>query len=107
MAWVYLIVAGLLETGWAIGLKYTEGFTKPVPSILTAAAIAASMFLLALAARTIPIGTAYAMWVGIGAVGAVILGIILFDEPRDLARLAFVGLLVVSLVGLRMTTELR
>ena len=105
MAWVYLIVAGLLETGWAIGLKYTEGFTKPVPSILTAAAIAASMFLLALAARTIPIGTAYAMWVGIGAVGAVILGIILFDEPRDLARLAFVGLLVVSLVGLRLTTR--
>ncbi|HEX5576818.1 MAG TPA: multidrug efflux SMR transporter [Gemmatimonadaceae bacterium] len=105
MAWVYLIVAGLLETGWAIGLKYTEGFTKPVPSILTAAAIAASMFLLALAARTIPIGTAYAMWVGIGAVGAVILGIILFDEPRDIARLAFVGLLVVSLVGLRMTTK--
>jgi quaternary ammonium compound-resistance protein SugE len=105
MAWVYLIVAGLLETGWAIGLKYTEGFTKPVPSVLTAAAIAASMFLLALAARTIPIGTAYAMWVGIGAVGAVILGIILFDEPRDLARLAFVGLLVVSLVGLRLTTR--
>lgn len=105
MAWVYLIVAGLLETGWAIGLKYTEGFTKPVPSFLTAAAIAASMFLLALAARTIPIGTAYAMWVGIGAVGAVILGIILFDEPRDAARLAFVGLLVVSLVGLRMTTK--
>jgi quaternary ammonium compound-resistance protein SugE len=105
MAWVYLIVAGLLETGWAIGLKYTEGFTKPVPSVLTAAAIAASMFLLALAARTIPIGTAYAMWVGIGAVGAVILGIVLFDEPRDLARLAFVGLLVVSLVGLRLTTR--
>jgi quaternary ammonium compound-resistance protein SugE len=107
MAWVYLIVAGLLETGWAIGLKYTEGFTKPVPSLLTAAAIAASMFLLALAARTIPIGTAYAMWVGIGAVGAVILGIVLFDEPRDLARMAFVGLLVVSLVGLRLTTELK
>ena len=105
MAWVYLVVAGLLETGWAIGLKYTEGFTKPVPSILTAAAIAASMFLLALAARTIPIGTAYAMWVGIGAVGAVVLGIVLFDEPRDLARLAFVGLLVVSLVGLRLTTR--
>lgn len=105
MAWVYLIVAGLLETGWAIGLKYTEGFTKPVPSVLTAAAIAASMFLLALAARTIPIGTAYAMWVGIGAVGAVILGIVLFDEPRDLARMAFVGLLVISLIGLRLTTR--
>ena len=105
MAWVYLMVAGLLETGWAVGLKYTEGFTKPLPSILTVAAIAASMFLLALAARTIPIGTAYSIWVGIGAVGAVILGIVLFDEPRDLARLAFVGLLIVSLVGLKLTTR--
>jgi quaternary ammonium compound-resistance protein SugE len=105
MAWIYLIVAGLLETGWAIGLKYTDGFTRLVPSILTAGAIAASMFLLALAARTIPIGTAYSVWVGIGAVGAVILGIVLFDEPRDLARLAFVGLLIVSLVGLKLTTR--
>ena len=105
MAWIYLIVAGLLEAGWAIGLKYTHGFTRPVPSILTAAAIAASMFLLALAARTIPIGTAYAIWVGIGAVGAVILGILLFDEPRDFARLLFVGLLIVSLIGLKLTTR--
>jgi quaternary ammonium compound-resistance protein SugE len=104
MAWLYLVVAGLLETGWAIGLKYTDGFTKPVPSILTGLAIAASMFLLAVAARTIPIGTAYAVWVGIGTVGAVILGIILFDEPRDLSRLFFVGLLIVSLVGLKLTT---
>lgn len=103
MAWVYLVVAGLLETGWAIGLKYTDGFTKPVPSILTSLAIAASMFLLAVAARSIPIGTAYAVWVGIGAVGAVTLGIILFDEPRDLSRLFFVGLLIVSLVGLKLT----
>jgi quaternary ammonium compound-resistance protein SugE len=105
MAWIYLIVAGLLETGWAIGLKYTEGFTRLVPSVLTVAAIAASMFLLALAAKTIPIGTAYSIWVGIGAVGAVILGIILFNEPRDFARLAFVALLVVSLVGLKLTTR--
>ena len=104
MAWLYLVVAGLLETGWAIGLKYTDGFTKPVPSILTGLAIAVSMFLLAVAARTIPIGTAYAVWVGIGTVGAVILGIILFDEPRDLSRLFFVGLLIVSLVGLKLTT---
>ena len=104
MAWIYLIIAGVLETGWAIGLKYTEGFTRLVPSALTAGAIAASMFLLALAAKTIPIGTAYSVWVGIGAVGAVILGIVLFDEPRDLARLAFVGLLVVSLIGLKLTT---
>ena len=105
MAWIYLIVAGLLETGWAIGLKYTEGFTRLWPSVFTIAAIAASMFLLALAAKTIPIGTAYSIWVGIGAVGAVILGIILFDEPRDFARLAFVGLLIVSLVGLKLTTS--
>jgi quaternary ammonium compound-resistance protein SugE len=105
MAWVYLVVAGLLETGWAIGLKYTDGFRRPVPSILTVVAIVASMLLLALAARTIPIGTAYAIWVGIGAVGAVALGIILFDEPRDFARMFFVGLLIVSLVGLKITTR--
>lgn len=105
MAWVYLIVAGLLETGWAIGLKYTDGFRRPVPTILTVLGIAASMILLGLAARTIPIGTAYAIWVGIGTVGAVVLGIILFDEPRDLARMAFVGLLIVSLIGLKLTTR--
>jgi quaternary ammonium compound-resistance protein SugE len=105
MAWVYLIVAGLLEVGWAIGLKYTEGFTRLWPSVLTVGGIAASMILLAIAARTIPIGTAYAVWVGIGAVGAVILGIVLFDEPRDAMRLVFVGLLIVSLVGLKLTTR--
>ena len=105
MAWVYLVVAGLLETAWAIGLKYTDGFRRPVPTILTAAGIVASMILLGLAARTIPIGTAYAIWVGIGAVGAVVLGIILFDEPRDLARMAFVALLIVSLIGLKLTTR--
>jgi len=105
MAWVYLVVAGLLETGWAVGLKYTDGFRRPVPSILTAAAIIASMFLLSLAARTLPIGTAYSIWVGIGAVGAVILGILLFDEPRDPARLSFVALLIVALIGLKLTTR--
>ena len=105
MAWVYLVIAGLLETGWAIGLKYTDGFRRPVPSILTIIAIAASMVLLAIAARTIPIGTAYSVWVGIGAVGAVTLGIILFDEPRDFARMLFVGLLIVSLIGLKLTTR--
>ena len=105
MAWVYLVVAGLLETGWAIGLKYTDGFRRPLPTILTAAGIVASMILLGLAARTIPIGTAYAIWVGIGAVGAVVLGIILFDEPRDLARMAFVALLIVSVIGLKLTTR--
>jgi quaternary ammonium compound-resistance protein SugE len=105
MAWVYLIVAGLLETGWAIGLKYTDGFRRPVPTVLTVIGIIASMILLGLAARTIPIGTAYAIWVGIGAVGAVVLGIILFDEPRDFARMAFVALLIVSLIGLKLTTK--
>ena len=105
MAWIYLVIAGLLETGWAIGLKYTDGFTRLVPSLLTAGAIAASMFLLAISARTIPIGTAYAIWVGIGAVGAVILGIVLFDEPRDVSRLFFVLLLVVALIGLQLTAR--
>src|SRR5829696_127504 len=105
MAWVYLVAAGILETGWAIGLKYTDGFRRPLASVLTIAAMAASMLLLGLAARTLPIGTAYAIWVGIGAVGAVILGIILFDEPRDFARMFFVGLLIVSLVGLKLTTR--
>lgn len=105
MAWIYLIIAGLLETGWAIGLKYTDGFRRPVASMLTFAAMVASMILLGLAARTLPIGTAYAIWVGIGAAGAVVLGIILFDEPRDFWRMFFVGLMIVSLVGLKLTTR--
>jgi quaternary ammonium compound-resistance protein SugE len=99
------MVAGLLETGWAIGLKYTDGFTRPMASILTFAAMVGSMILLGLATRTLPIGTAYAIWVGIGAVGAVVLGIILFDEPRDFWRMFFVGLLIVSLVGLKLSTR--
>lgn len=103
--WVLLIIAGLLETGWAVGLKYTEGFTKPLPSVLTAAAIVASMYLLAVAARTLPIGTAYAVWVGIGAAGAVILGIVLLGEPRNPARLCFLALLLVSIVGLKVTAD--
>jgi quaternary ammonium compound-resistance protein SugE len=103
MAWLLLVVAGLLETGWAIGLKYTEGFTRPLPSLLTGLAIAGSMYLLALAARTLPIGTAYAVWVGIGTVGAVLLGILLFQESASPARLAFLGLLVLALVGLKLT----
>lgn len=105
MAWIYLVVAGLLETGWAIGLKYTDGFTRLVPSVLTACAIAGSMFLLSVAARTIPIGTAYAIWVGIGAVGAVLAGIVLFDEPRDVIRLFFIMLLIVALAGLKLTAR--
>lgn len=103
-AWVYLVIAGLLEVGWAIGLKYTDGFTKLVPSILTLVALAASMFLLARAAQTIPIGTAYGVWVGIGALGAAILGIFLFKEPASLARLFFLGMLLTSIIGLKVTS---
>ncbi len=105
MAWLILIVAGLLETGWAVGLKYTEGFTRPVPSVLTGLAIVASMYLLSVAARTLPIGTAYAVWVGIGAAGAVVLGMVLFGEPRNPARLFFLGLLLTAIVGLKFTGE--
>lgn len=103
MAWLWLIIAGLLETGWAIGLKYTDGFTKLWPSVLTIAGIALSMFLLSVAARTLPIGTAYPIWVGIGAAGAVILGIVLLGEPATFARLFFLALLLVSIVGLKVT----
>lgn len=105
MAWLWLIIAGLLETGWAIGLKYTDGFTKLWPSVLTIAGIALSMFLLSVAARTLPIGTAYPIWVGIGAAGAVILGIVLLGEPATLARLFFLVLLLVAIIGLKLTGE--
>jgi quaternary ammonium compound-resistance protein SugE len=104
MAWVLLVIAGLLETGWAIGLKYTEGFTRLVPSVLTLLAIIASMGLLGVAARHLPIGTAYAVWVGIGALGAAVLGIVLFHEPATPARLFFLGLMLVSIVGLKLTS---
>src|SRR5687767_12776517 len=104
-AWILLIVAGLLETGWAIGLKYTDGFTRFWPSVLTIAGIIASMVLLAIAARTLPIGTAYAVWVGIGAAGAVILGILLFDEPVTAARMFFLALLLTAIVGLKLTSR--
>lgn len=104
MAWIALIVAGLLETGWAIGLKYTDGFRRPLPSILVIVGIAASMFLLGWAARTLPIGTAYAVWVGIGALGAAIGGIILFREPVTFLRMVFLALLLISIVGLRFTS---
>lgn len=104
-AWVLLIVAGLLETGWAIGLKYTDGFTKFWPSVLTIAGIVASMVLLSIAARTLPIGTAYAVWVGIGAAGAVILGILLLGEPVTAARMFFLALLLAAIVGLKLTSR--
>jgi quaternary ammonium compound-resistance protein SugE len=102
MAWIYLLFAGLFEIGWAIGLKYTHGFTRLWPSLATAASMVVSLFLLALAVRTLPLGTAYAIWTGIGAVGTVALGIVLFDEPADAARLACVGLIVCGIVGLKL-----
>jgi quaternary ammonium compound-resistance protein SugE len=105
MAWFLLVVAGLVEALWAIGLKYTDGFTKLIPSLLTITGIAVSMAMLALAARTLPIGTAYAVWVGIGAAGAVILGILLFDEPASLSRFAFLALLLVAIIGLKATAH--
>lgn len=102
-AWIILLFAGLLEVCWAIGLKYTDGFTRLVPSVFTLVTLAASMYLLARAAQTLPIGTAYAVWVGIGALGAGILGIVLFKEPVTLARVGFMALLVISIIGLKAT----
>jgi quaternary ammonium compound-resistance protein SugE len=101
MAWTLLVVAGLFEVGWAIGLKYTDGFTRLWPSIATAAAMTLSVVLLALAMRTLPVGTAYAVWTGIGAIGTVLLGIALFGEPATLARLACIGLILAGIVGLK------
>jgi quaternary ammonium compound-resistance protein SugE len=105
MSWILLIIAGLLEVCWAVGLKYTDGFRRPLPSLLVGLAIIASMVLLALAARTLPIGTAYAVWVGIGALGAAILGVALFGEPLSFARLLFLLLLVIAIVGLKLTSS--
>lgn len=103
MAWILLIIAGLLEICWAIGLKYTDGFSKLVPSVFTLLTLALSMLLLAKASQTLPIGTAYGVWVGIGALGAAVFGIILFHEPLTAARLFFLGLLLVSIIGLKLT----
>ena len=104
MAWTILFVAGLMEIGWAIGLKYTEGFTKLLPSVLTLACMLSSIVLLGLAVKTLPIGTAYAVWTGIGAVGTAILGIILFGDPATALRLACIGLIVAGIVGLKRVT---
>lgn len=102
-AWIVLVVAGLLEVCWAIGLKYTEGFTKLWPSIFTILTLAGSMYLLAKASHVLPIGTAYGVWVGIGALGAAILGIFLFNESASLLRIFFLGLLLTSIIGLKLT----
>jgi quaternary ammonium compound-resistance protein SugE len=104
MAWFMLFIAGLMEIAWAIGLKYTEGFSRLIPSVLTLTSMAASMALLGLALRTLPIGTAYAVWTGIGAVGTALLGIWLFGEPATAMRLACIGLIVSGIVGLKLVT---
>ena len=104
MAWLALLTAGSLEIAWILGLKYSEGFTRFWPSVLTFAAIAASFAMLSLSLRSVPFGTAYAVWTGIGAVGTAALGIYLFGEPATAARLASIGLIVAGIVGLKLVT---
>jgi quaternary ammonium compound-resistance protein SugE len=101
MAWAILIIAGFFETGWAIGLKFTEGFTRPVPTMLTVLAMLVSLGLLGLALRSLSVGTAYAVWTGIGTTGTAILGIYLFGEPATVARLACIGLILAGIIGLK------
>ena len=104
MSWIILFFAGLFEVGWAVGLKYTDGFSKPLPTALTIAAMAVSLGLLGLAMKELPLGTAYAIWTGVGAVGTVIAGIILFGESMALFRLASVALIICGLIGLKIST---
>lgn len=102
MSWLYLFIAGLFEIGWAIGLKYTHGFTRLVPTVLTVGSMAISLGLLGLALKTLPLGTAYAIWTGIGTVGTAVLGIVLFGEPATVIRLVCIGLIVAGIVGLKL-----
>lgn len=104
MNWIYLFIAGILEVGWAIGLKYTDGWTKLYPSILTVFGMIASFYFLSLALKSLPIGTAYAIWTGIGTVGAAALGMILFDEPRDVVRILCIVLIIAGIAGLKITS---
>ncbi|HNN28189.1 MAG TPA: quaternary ammonium compound efflux SMR transporter SugE [Agitococcus sp.] len=104
MAWLYLIIAGLLEVQWAVTMKYTEGFSKLWPSVFCVLGMAASVYFLALAQKTLPLGTSYAIWTGIGAVGAAICGMILFNEPRDVARILCILLIVAGILGLKFTS---
>lgn len=104
MSWVLLVVAGLLEVAWAVGLKYTDGFSRLLPSVLTLAAMAASVGLLGLALRQLPLGTAYAVWTGIGTVGTAIVGMLLLGEPAGALRLLSIGLIVAGIVGLKLLT---
>ena len=105
MSWIILFFAGLFEVGWAVGLKYTDGFTRPLPTALTVAAMAVSLGLLGLAMKELPLGTAYAIWTGVGAVGTVIAGIILFGESMALVRLVSVALIVCGLIGLKVSAS--
>lgn len=105
MSWIYLCIAGLLEVGWAVGLKHTEGWTKLWPSVLTVVTMIASFYFLALAVRVIPLGTGYAVWTGIGAAGTALCGIALFDEPASPARIACIALIVLGVVGLKLTSQ--
>ncbi|HLM40887.1 MAG TPA: quaternary ammonium compound efflux SMR transporter SugE [Microvirga sp.] len=105
MAWAYLALAGLFEVGWAIGLKYTEGFTRLVPSVLTLVSMVVSVLLLGLALKTLPVGTGYAVWTGIGTVGTALLGIYLMGEPATATRLACIGLIVAGILGLKLASD--
>lgn len=104
MAWAFLLAAGVLEIGWAVGLKYTDGFTRPWATVATVAAMVASLALLGLAVRTLPVGTAYAVWTGIGTVGTVLLAMYLFGEPADALRLIFIVMIVAGIAGLKIVT---
>lgn len=105
MSWFYLFIAGLFEIAWVIGLKYTDGFTRPLPSIATGVALVASMVLLGLAVRDLPLGTAYAVWTGIGTLGAAAFGVFLFNEPATAMRLACIGLIALGIVGLKLSSS--
>lgn len=105
MAWVYLFIAGLLEAAWVTGMKLSEGFTRPLPSLVTVATMIASFYLLALSLRTLPVGMGYAVWVGIGALGASVVGVLVFEEPLTLARSFFLGLLLIAVVGLKLSSS--
>jgi quaternary ammonium compound-resistance protein SugE len=107
MAWIYLFIAGLFEIGWAVGLKYTNGFTKLLPSVITVIIMILSFYFLSSAVKTIPIGTAYAIWTGIGAVGTAILGIFLFGESKEFIRLFFILLIIIGVVGLKIFSKMQ
>ncbi|MGB3502558.1 MAG: quaternary ammonium compound efflux SMR transporter SugE [Mesorhizobium sp.] len=102
MAWFYLVIAGVFEIGWAVGLKYTDGFSKPLPTVLTVGAMAISLWMLGLALKDLPIGTAYAIWTGIGTVGTALLGIWLFGDPATVLRLLCIALIVSGIIGLKL-----